>query len=173
MKDSKDTSVCMTQDRPNPGKMLIRVAAGGLVIWAVGMVWYADGVFGRAWMNLAGIDPEAVRQSMQQSMGRIMTLSLLISFFSSLVLHTLFCLSCAKTLQKKLFIAFVAGAGVVGTTLFSGVLWEGKPVMLFLLSLGYYLTAFTAVAVVSSLMVHCPFTGDKAGQKKADGCCPR
>lgn len=168
MKDSH----CSTEKKmPCPGKVLLKVAVGGLVIWAVGMVWYSDAVFGKAWMRLAGLDPEAVRQAMKAAGAKILGLSLLVSFLSSLVLHMLFCMTGATCLKKKLGVAVVASAGVIGTTLFSGVIWESKPVALFLLSVGYYLTAFLAVAVVSALLSRCRQNG--SSEPKKDGCCAK
>ncbi len=153
---------CSTDKKPCPGKPIMKVAVGAITIWGIGMIWYGDLMFGKQWMALTGITPEAIAETMKTEAGRIMGLSILNSVLASTALHALFALACAFTFCRRVSIA-VAASLLVGTVIFSGVIWEAKPMTLFLIGLGYYATAFFSVAGMSSLL------GRFGG--KADGCC--
>lgn len=171
MKDSCETK------KPCLSTVLIKVALGGFAIWAVGMLWYSDATFGKAWMRLAGLDPEAVKQAMQAEGMKIMGISMLHSLAASFALHVLYCMANAVTLGRKLAVSLVASAGVIGVTLFGGVIWEHKPVELFLLNTGYYVVAYCVAAVMSSLIwrkSNAPAgKSDSADGHKGHGCCSK
>jgi hypothetical protein len=171
---------CSTEKKPCPGKPILKVAIGAITIWGIGMIWYGDLMFGKQWMALTGITPEAIAETMKTQAGRIMGLSVLNSVLASVALHALFALACAFTFCRRAAIALAASL-LVGTVIFSGVIWEAKPLALFLIGIGYYATAFFSVAGMSSLLGRrcgtdtgaCSTQGSEKSEGKDDkgGCC--
>jgi hypothetical protein len=170
---------CSTEKKPCPGKPFMKVAVGAVTIWGIGMIWYGDLLFGKQWMAHTGITPEAIAETMKTQAGRIMGLSVLNSVLASVALHALFALACAFTFCRRAAIA-IAATLMVGTVIFSGVIWEAKPTALFLIGLGYYAVAFLSVAGMSSLLGRrcgtasgsCSDKGPEKNEGKDDkGCC--
>ncbi|MBP9733484.1 MAG: DUF1761 domain-containing protein [Candidatus Omnitrophica bacterium] len=168
---------CSTEKKACPGKALMKIAVGALTIWGIGMIWYGDLAFGKQWMALTGITPEIIAETMKTEAGKIMGLSILNCLAVSFALHALFCMANAFCFGRRLAVALFAAVGIAGTVMFSGVIWEGKPVELFVIGLGYYAVAFVSVAGMSSLLGKFCGKGGYGGHggesESKDGCCAK
>lgn len=165
-----------------PGKPFMKIAVGAVTIWGIGMIWYGDLLFGKQWMTLAGITPEMIAETMKTQAPKIMGLSIVNCVVASFALHAFFALTCAFSFCRRAAVALIASL-LVATVIFSGVIWEAKPLGLFWIGLGYYAVAFLCVAGMSSLLGRrCGQTAGSCSDKKdeskgkgghdgKDGCC--
>jgi hypothetical protein len=181
MKDAN----CSTEKKCCPGKPLVKVLAGAVTVWGIGMIWYGNALFGGEWMRLVGITPEMIAETMKTQAGKIMGLSILNCLIVSFALHALYCMANAFCFGRRLAVSLFASV-IVGTVIFSGVIWEQKPLALFLIGLGYYAVAFVSVAGMSALISRigdgskkCGTSGDASAHGShgshgsKDGCCAK
>lgn len=107
------------------------VFAGVAAAMVFGAVWYAPGVFGRAWMKLAGLGPSA-----EKGMGK----RLLITFFAhsatATTLFTILMWAGANSVVDGLLLGLWLGFGLTCMALLVPHLWEGRPVRLFAITAG-------------------------------------
>jgi hypothetical protein len=122
----------------------------------VGMIWYGQKIFGKAWGRVMGMDmttmtPEK-RKEMQKSMGGLYFLQFVLSIVTALVL----------ALVLNQFFAFGAWAGVkIALLMWLGfiipleagmAMWGGKPKKLawdmFLITSGYQLVVFVVFGII-------------------------
>ena len=125
----------------------LQILFAGIVSAVIGFVWYHPHVFGTMWMRYSGITPETVELG-KKKMHINALLALLCSMLAAYVLYSLL---------SKLGIYNMGGAARLGLLLWAGfvvpvlagiVLWEQKPVSLFLINAGYWLVAFVAMAII-------------------------
>lgn len=116
----------------------VAIVGTAVASMVLGFVWYGP-LFGKAWMKLAGFTEKQMAAAKKQSMAA----SYLTAFFGALV--TAFVLSYfvdfadATTLAAGAVIGFWAWLGFVATVSAGSVLWEGKPVNLWILNNAYNL----------------------------------
>lgn len=126
---------------------LLPVLLAGIISAVIGFIWYHPRVFGGAWTRLSGVTPETVERG-KRRMHVYATLALIAGMLAAFVLHSL---------ETKLGIYTIAGAVQLGFWLWAGfvvpalsgiVLWEQKPVLLYIINAGYWLVSFVAMAIV-------------------------
>src|SRR5687767_1520697 len=102
---------------------VILAAIAGL---GIGAAWYSPALFGRQWMALMGLSPEALSEG-KEKMGR----SYVMAFVSVLVMayvlsHIMFFMGAASILEAVQIGGWMWLGFIVPVHL-SGVLWEKKP----------------------------------------------
>jgi hypothetical protein len=106
----------------------------------IGSVWYAKGVFGKLWMNLAKLDEKEMEKNASKTMPRAITLALIMSFLAAFIIAHVAALSKAfydiGTLEAGLTTAFWLWAGISVTTVVVHDVFEGRPGKLTLLTIG-------------------------------------
>ena len=123
------------------------IVAAGIASTLLGWVWYHPKVFGTAWMRMSGITPEMAERGKKR-----MPLYALIAFLASMIV---------AYVMRHFAIAWGVyewvGAVELGLWLWIGfvmppmlgmILWEHKPVRLYLINTLYWLVAFVAIAIV-------------------------
>ena len=121
---------------------LIVAAAANM---AIGMLWYGP-LFGKKWMQLSGFTEESMKQ-MPLKPWQAMVGGVIISLIMAYVL-LLFTITWVTTLGGVLIAAFWIWLGFVATTQVHSLLWEGKPLMLFVLNTTYSLLAYGVMASI-------------------------
>lgn len=124
------------------------ILLAAIVIMAVGMLWYSPFLFLNQWLRLSGLNAADMEAMKAQGMGKTyfgaFMNAIIISFSTFLLLR----LTNAHTWEKAYPVGFLVWLGFVATVGFSGVLWERKPLKLYLLHTGQYLIAiFAAISV--------------------------
>jgi len=120
---------------------VISVFIAAIASTVIGIVWFSPALFGKAWMKLSGISTKDMEKAKQN-----MTSGYLGSFIAALV--TAYVLGVFLNLTKTTnaldgaILGGWAAIGFVATTTLSKVLWEGKPLSLYLISNAHVFIAF-------------------------------
>jgi len=124
---------------PQPNILAVFVAAAAAMV--LGALWYSPLLFGRPWKRLAGIT----------SAGGAW-LSYLLNFLSlllmSYILGSILKGLGAGTIVAGLRIGFWLWAGFVATITLGSLLWERKPLGLYLLNNAYYLLSIWLMSLI-------------------------
>lgn len=128
------------------GINVLAVIAAAVASFAVGGVWYAPGVFGKAWMAESGVSVEKAKEAnMAKTFGLAFVLSLVASFTFALFLGP------APALGFAVMAGFIAGLTWVAGSLGINYLFEQKSLKLFLINGGYHTVQFTVIGLVLGL----------------------
>lgn len=125
----------------------ISLLAAAVACVAIGFVWYHPSVFGTMWTRAAGITPEMAERGKKN-----MPLMAIGGFLASIAVAyvmTYFALVVGVfDWIGALELAFWCWAGFAAPILLGPVLWEQKPLQLFVINALYWLAALSAVAVI-------------------------
>lgn len=113
-----------------------------VVAFFVGFLWYGI-LFQKAWAKGTGVTEEKARES---SMGKVMMFHFLILFVQAVVL-ALFIGPAADWIFGATA-GFLVGLAWVGTSIFSGDLWERRPAWLSAINAGHATVYFTLMGVI-------------------------
>ncbi len=112
-------------------------------------------LFGNTWMKLSGMDPKkkfgskAGKDKMMMSMAGGFATALVMSY----VLAHFVDYAGATTVVAGAMAGFWVWLGFVATTQAASVLWEGKPVKLFLIHTAQSLIALVVVGIINAVLV--------------------
>jgi len=128
---------------PQPNLLAVFLAAAAAMV--LGGLWYSPLLFGRSWKRLAGLT---------QAKGVV--LSYLLNFISlllmSYVLGSILKGLGAGTIAAGLTIAFWLWAGLVATITLGSLLWERKPLALYILNNAYNLLSLMLISLIHVLL---------------------
>lgn len=132
----------------------LAVVAAAIANMILGFLWYGP-LFGKTWMSLSGM----TRESMDAAKAKGMTKAYVIAFVGSLVMsyvlaHALI-FAAAYLHVSGVYAGLTAGfwnwLGFIAPVTLGVILWEGKPVKLWILSNGYYLITLLVMGVMLAL----------------------
>lgn len=122
----------------------LAVFVATLATFLLGGLWYAPGVFGRAWMRECGFTAEFLQK--QGGMARIFAVSFV---FEYLMAYNLAAFIGAKaSLGFAVFAGAAAGIGWVALAFGVTYLFERKSPRLFFINAGYHAVAFTLMGAI-------------------------
>lgn len=124
----------------------LAVFVAALASMIIGSLWYSPALFGNMWMELAGHSKKDMESS-KKKMPLIMGMGLLNSWIMAYVLGAFIALS-ATGAQEAAMLAFWIWLGFQATLLFGNVLWDMKPVNLFLINAAYQLVTLVVMALI-------------------------
>lgn len=122
----------------------LAILAAAASAFALGGLWYAPAVFGRAWMQECGFTEESLQK--MGGMGRI--------FAGSFVLELIMAFNLAAFIGPKaslsfgLFAGAAAGFGWVALAMGVTYLFEHRSLRFFLINAGYHAVAFTMMGAI-------------------------
>ncbi len=126
----------------------VAAAVSAVVLMALGFVWYAPFLFGKAWMAALGKTEEEMRAT---GPSPALIAALADAILTSLVLAIVFQAAAisvvAVSLKKKIGLAI----GFSGMSIISNGAFEGRPRPLVLINLGYRLVAYPIVGIILSV----------------------
>ena len=131
----------------------VAVAVASVASFAVGMIWYSPMLFGNTWIKLSGVDPKKMKGDKKKMMMTSMLGGAVIALVSSSVMAHFIDYTGATTAMAGAVTAFWAWLGFVATVQVGMVLWEGKPVKLFLLHTAQSLIALVVAGIINAVMV--------------------
>jgi hypothetical protein len=111
-------------------------AVGGMI---VGMIWYSPNVFGKQWMKLSGMSAADMDRAKQKGMWKLYLSAFVALTVMSYVLAHFVDYVGAVTFGEGMQVGFWSWLGFVATILLGSVLWEGKPIKLYLLNAIHWL----------------------------------
>ncbi|MDP3742402.1 MAG: DUF1761 domain-containing protein [Candidatus Micrarchaeota archaeon] len=129
----------------------IAMLGAAIASMIIGFLWYGP-LFGKIWMDLSGFKKE--------DMGKMKTSAqtgYVVQFIASIVMAFVLAILIPETrgiiLESSRFwnalgIAFIGWLGFIATTTLGSVLWEGKPVKLYLLNNAYHLVSLLVMAAI-------------------------
>jgi hypothetical protein len=124
---------------------LLAILLAAVVNMVIAVVWYSDALFGKTWMKLTGV------KEMKPTPPKMIA-GLLASVIIAYVLSSLTGFLGAPTLIRGILAGAFVWVGFVATTSINPVLWEGKPIQLYLIDNGCQLLSFLAMGAVLGMM---------------------
>jgi len=119
------------------------ILAAGLAAYALGALWYAPPVFGRAWLSALGKRFEALGSPV-----RTMAIQFVLTLVAATVLALLVVRFGAITWAEGAGIGLVAGVGLVATALASDYLFCGWSLRLYSIQVAYKLVSLTLMGAI-------------------------
>ena len=131
---------------PPPINWIGLVGAAVLKV-ALGMVWWAPGVFWAEWSRLTGISEAKAKPGMP----RAFAVEVIGSFLTSFVLlHAVFYAG-ARTAPMGMMVGFMNWLGFVAVVQIQSVTYEQRPFKLFQINTGFQLVSLVLMGAVLSL----------------------
>ena len=122
------------------------VVVATIVSFIIGMVWYGP-LFGKSWAKMSGVDMKQRKGMAKKSIAMLISL-----FILNYVLANTMKFVGAASIGEGLLAAFMTWLGYIATVLIGMVIWEGKPVKLYLIHSAHYLALLLlASAIIVSL----------------------
>jgi hypothetical protein len=112
----------------------LAVLVCGVVHMIIGMIWYNPKVLGSKWMKLSGH-----KKMGGKNMGMTYLVAFIGALLTSFVLAHFIAYIGANTFVLGMQAGFWAWLGFMATAMLGMVLWEGKPVKLYIIIAGYHL----------------------------------
>jgi len=123
------------------------ILAAGIANVLIGWIWYHPKIFGSAWMRMSGITPEVAEQGKKR-----MPLMAFVAFLASMVVaYVMNYFGIAWGVYDwigAVELGFWCWIGFAAPALLGSVLWEQKPLKLYLINALYWLVSFIVIAVV-------------------------
>ncbi len=123
---------------------LLLAAVSNMIL---GMVWYNPRVFGNAWMRLANITPEMVEGSKKTMIPR-MAAALVGALVVAYVLNWFGIAWGVYDWASAVELAIWIWVGFVAPLMLGSVLWEMRPLKLYILNVSYWLVALVLMSLI-------------------------
>ncbi len=123
------------------------IVAAAIAATLIGYIWYHPRVFGTLWMRLNNVSPEmaergARRRHLYTALGLVA--NLLIASILRMFVEGVGMTSPADAAR----IGFFVWLGFVAPILLGAVLWEHRPLSLYLINASYWFLALVAMAII-------------------------
>ena len=115
------------------------VFVSGLAYWALGALWYSPLLFARPFVALMRWTPEQLAAAEAQGAGAQIVVALLTSLVLAYVLAHFVKFTGAETVGSGALVGFWLWLGFVATSNLETVLFESRPLGLYLINNGYHL----------------------------------
>lgn len=124
----------------------LAVLVAAIASMVLGAIWYSPSVLGKIWMKLSGVKhPKHAGQSY------------FIAFISSIVMSYVLAhfvdYAGASTVSGGMLAGFWAWLGFIATVTLGPVIWEGKPVQLYVLNNAYNLLSLMVMGVILAVWI--------------------
>lgn len=127
------------------------ILCAGVAAYIVGALWFSPVLFMKPWREALGKTDADIKVSMP----RVMLYGFINTLATAFALAVLIELTEVATLTQYFQVVFFALFAFVATTKFNDLIyssqephWSRKPQILFLINLGYYISSYSAVALV-------------------------
>ena len=118
------------------------VIAATIVSFIIGMIWYGP-LFGKSWAKMSGVDTKQ-KKGMAPKMVAMFITVLVMNYVLAAVLK----MTGATMISEGLMGAFWLWLGFIATVMVGTVLWEGKPVKLYMIKVLHYLVVLLVASVI-------------------------
>ena len=123
----------------------VEVVLATVISCILGMIWYAPQVFGNTWAKLAGVKMDMKDKSKgMKSMAGMLIASLVTAYVFAHIMG----FAQVANVTDALLTAFWVWLGFVATIGLNMVFFEGKPVKLYLINVGYQLVSLILMSLV-------------------------
>jgi hypothetical protein len=129
----------------------IAVLVAGVANLVLGMIWYAPKIFGGAWMRMSSITPEMVERGKKKM--PFMALTALVAGVIMAYVLSFFAIAWGVfDVIGAIELAFWTWLGFIAPVMLGSVLWEQRPLKLYVLNVGYWLVSLIVMAQILLLM---------------------
>ena len=128
------------------------VLAAAIASMVLGFLWYGP-LFGKQWMALMNIDKKKMNEAKKKGMGKTYALTFLTSLIMAYVLAIFVGYVQATTIVDGIILAFWLWIGFFATTQLGMVLWENKPVKLYLINTLHNLVTLAVMGAILAVWV--------------------
>lgn len=130
--------------------LAVLVAAAASMV--IGFLWYGP-LFGKQYMKLMKVDDKKLKEAKKKGMGKTYVLAFLTSLIMSYVLANFVSYAGVSTISEGAVLGFWVWIGFFATTQLGIVIWEGKPVKLYLLKTLNELVTLAAMGAILAVWV--------------------
>ncbi|MEK6937090.1 MAG: DUF1761 domain-containing protein [Nanoarchaeota archaeon] len=127
---------------------LLAVLVSAVVSMIVGMSWYSQTLFGKEWMKLMNISKKDIEKAKNKSMKKEITAAFVSNLVLAYVLSLFLKYTGASTASEGLIVGFLVWLGFQATLALGSVLWEGRPVKLYLINVAHYLVNLLVLSLI-------------------------
>lgn len=126
----------------------LAVFAAAVVSQIIGMLWYSPKVFGTDWMKGNKLNQRQMAAAHKKGMGTAYLVNFLALILTSYILAHFVNYVQATNLAASTQLGFWLWAGFVVPLFLGSILWERKPVKLYLINVGYQLVSLVVMAAI-------------------------
>lgn len=123
----------------------LAVVTAAVISFIVGSLWYSPFLFGKHWAKLVGI--KKTKKGMNYGWMRFLVYFAMMVVTSFVVAHALL-FTAATTVAEALVVSFWIWLGFVAPITLGGILWENKPITLFVLNNAFNLLSLCIISTV-------------------------
>mgnify|MGYP001575846479 FL=1 len=136
-----------------PDVNFVAVVVAAIANMIIGSVWYAPPVFGKIWMELSGITGKKINEAKKRGMGKAYFAAFISSLVMSYVLACFIDYTGSTTASGGAQTGFWLWLGFIAPIQLGMVLWEGKPIKLYILNILHYLVTLMVMGVILAIWV--------------------
>lgn len=125
----------------------LAVLIAAIASMIVGFLWYGP-IFGKTWTAFMGMDPKKMTDEMKKGMMKGYLVAFIAALVMAYVLAHVIAYTLATSIMDAVFAAFWTWLGFIATVLIGIVLWEKRPVKLYLINASYYLVTLIVMAII-------------------------
>ncbi len=126
----------------------IGVFVAAAVGMAIGFAWYSPVLFAKPWARLSGIDCSKMGAGQKKGMGLVFAAAFVVCLAMAAAIEFIIWRMGLWTLSGALRLGFLLWAGFIAPVMLSSVLWEKKPLALYLINAGHYLVVVEVMAAI-------------------------
>ena len=116
----------------------LAVLVSTIVSMAIGAFWYSPAGFGKKWMELMNITKANIDKAKQKGMTKSYITAFIALFILNFVLANIIMTAQAISWFEGLQVGLVMWLGFIATVMIGSILWESKPVKLYLINVLHY-----------------------------------
>jgi len=131
----------------------IAVVVAAIAGMVIGMIWYSYPVFGKKWMKYIGLTKSDMKKAKKQGMAGEMITMFIALIIASFVLAYFIGLIGVRTVNGGLLSGFLVWIGFIATSSIGGVLWEKKPIGLWVLNNVHWLIVTLVMGIILAVWV--------------------
>lgn len=125
------------------------VLVSAIASTVVGALWYSPLLFGKLWMRLSGFSGAAMPE--KSDVAKLYAASFMADIVTAGAVAILINAVNTFTVGEGLSLALLVWLGFVATTTLGTVLWERKPIALYILNNAFKLVSILIMAVILSV----------------------
>ncbi len=123
--------------------------ASAIGAFLLGALWYSPFLFGNLWIKESGITAQKMASNKHKGLKKLYLLNFISTTLTAYVVTYLVFNLAFFSLADALALATFIWFGLVASTSFGSVIWEGKSVKFFAINAGYHLMAMLLMATMA------------------------
>lgn len=126
----------------------LAVLVAGIVSFVIGGLWYSPILFGNVWVKLSKFTKKDMEAAQKKGMTKLYIIQFIVSLLMACILAHFAAYLTAETFIDSLQLAIWSWLGFIVPVQIGSVLWECRPVKLFLINTSHYLVALIIMAAI-------------------------